>query len=249
MPPPGDPPTDPPLSRLASSLLATVLATAAVPPALAAPCADAASPRLGSVTADGRPDGQPGRGPHAVRSRQASPLPGRLAPLVSSTAALFGLDPRLLQAIAHVESRHDPGAVSPKGAMGLMQVMPATAARFGVREPRALLDPRVNLYVAGAYLAWLHDRFDDDLVRVLAAYNAGEGAVAAAGGVPAFPETQAYVRRVLERLDLMRAPASCVGNEPDVATRTNVDPVGDDDAFDLVSLIAPRSHPVEGGRP
>lgn len=100
----------------------------------------------------------------------------------------------LLLALVVVESGGDAAAVSPKGAMGLGQLMPATAARFGVEEP---FDPTANLRAAGRYLDLLLRRFGEDAVLALAAYNAGEGAVDARAAVPPFAETRAYVPRVL----------------------------------------------------
>jgi soluble lytic murein transglycosylase-like protein len=121
-----------------------------------------------------------------------------LAPALSAAAREHGIDPLLLHAIAHVESRHRAQAVSPAGARGVMQVMPATAQRFGVANPGALFDAATNVSAAAAYLRTLRARYGDDLRLVLAAYNAGEGAVAKAGRqVPPYPETQAYVRDVL----------------------------------------------------
>jgi soluble lytic murein transglycosylase-like protein len=122
-----------------------------------------------------------------------------LAPALTTAARANDLDPLLLHAIAHVESRHNAQAVSPAGALGVMQVMPATAQRFGVGDPeRALLDADTNLRASAAYLRTLRTRYGDDLRLVLAAYNAGEGAVAKYGHkVPPYPETQAYVRDVL----------------------------------------------------
>jgi soluble lytic murein transglycosylase-like protein len=121
-----------------------------------------------------------------------------LAPGVADAARAHGLDPLLLHAIAHVESRHNPQAVSPAGARGLMQVMPATAQRFGVADPeRTLHDAGTNLRASAALLRTLHKRYGADLRLVLAAYNAGEGAVSKYGNdVPPYPETQAYVRDV-----------------------------------------------------
>jgi soluble lytic murein transglycosylase-like protein len=121
-----------------------------------------------------------------------------LAPGVLEAARAHGLDPLLLHAIAHVESRHNPQAVSPAGARGLMQVMPATAQRFGVADPeRSLHDSATNLRASAALLRTLQKRYGADLRLVLAAYNAGEGAVSKHGNdVPPYPETQAYVRDV-----------------------------------------------------
>jgi soluble lytic murein transglycosylase-like protein len=120
-----------------------------------------------------------------------------LAPGVADAARAHGLDPLLLHAIAHVESRHNPQAVSPAGARGLMQVMPATAQRFGVADPSTLHDAGTNLRASAALLRTLQRRYGADLRLVLAAYNAGEGAVSKYGNdVPPYAETQAYVRDV-----------------------------------------------------
>jgi len=121
-----------------------------------------------------------------------------LAPALLAVARDHQLDPLLLHAIAHVESRHNPQAVSPAGARGLMQMMPATAQRFGVVKPEtALHDAETNLRASAALLRSLQARYGADLRLVLAAYNAGEGAVAKYGNeVPPYRETQAYVRDV-----------------------------------------------------
>jgi len=122
-----------------------------------------------------------------------------LAPALMDAARDNQIDPLLLHAIAHVESRHNPRAVSKAGARGVMQVMPATGKRFGVNNPeQGLFDASTNLRASAAYLHTLRMRYGDDLRLMLAAYNAGEGAVDKAGGtVPPYPETQAYVRDVL----------------------------------------------------
>ncbi len=105
-----------------------------------------------------------------------------------------GVSPALALAVVAVESAGRADAVSHAGATGLMQLMPATAARFGVTERT---DPRENVAGGVAYLAWLLEEFDRDPVLALAAYNAGEGAVRRAGGVPPYAETRDYVPRVL----------------------------------------------------
>lgn len=130
-----------------------------------------------------------------------------LAPRVLAVARAYDIDPLLLHAIAHVESRHDPHARSAAGALGLLQVMPATARRFGVEDgPGALYDPAVNLEVGAAYLKSLQARFGNDLELVLAAYNAGEGAVERHGrSVPPYAQTRAYVRQVLAEYGALRA--------------------------------------------
>jgi soluble lytic murein transglycosylase-like protein len=114
---------------------------------------------------------------------------------LTAAAESAGVDPKLVAAVAWTESGFRGDAVSGAGAQGLMQLMPATAAGLGV-DPR---DPRQNLEGGARYLAEQLDRFGRvDLA--LAAYNAGPGAVARHGGIPPYPETRAYVDRVLERL-------------------------------------------------
>ncbi|NML18506.1 lytic transglycosylase domain-containing protein [Azohydromonas caseinilytica] len=121
-----------------------------------------------------------------------------VAPALLSAARANGIDPLLMHAIAHVESRHNPGAISHAGARGVMQVMPATGKRFGAGgdAERSLLDAHTNTQAGAAYLRTLQQRYGGDLTRILAAYNAGEGAVAKYNGVPPYAETQAYVREV-----------------------------------------------------
>lgn len=111
------------------------------------------------------------------------------------------LNPDLLAALARAESNYDAGAVSNKGARGLLQLMPAAAERFGV-SPRELHDPARNVLAAARYLTWLRRRFEDDLPRVLAGYNAGEGAVDAHDGVPPYRETVTFIGRVYGFLGL-----------------------------------------------
>ena len=121
-----------------------------------------------------------------------------LAPLMAEVAARHDIDPLLLHALAHIESRHQAQAISPAGARGLMQVMPATGRDMGVAEAGQLLTPESNLEASARYLKRLQARFGNDLVLVLAAYNAGEGAVERHGRrVPPYAETQAYVRDVM----------------------------------------------------
>jgi len=121
---------------------------------------------------------------------------GDLRRLVAESAKRHGLDPGLVLAVAAVESGLRPEVVSPKGAQGLMQLMPATASALGVEDA---FDPAQNLDAGARHLGELLTLYGGDLGRALAAYNAGEGAVARHGGIPPFAETRAYVRKVLRR--------------------------------------------------
>ena len=112
---------------------------------------------------------------------------------IASTAMRHGLDPALVLAVIGAESGHDPLAVSPKGAIGLMQILPETAALMGLPEPA---DPANSLEAGCRYLAALLDIFGGDVELALAAYNAGPGAVRRWGGVPPYRETTTFVRRV-----------------------------------------------------
>lgn len=112
---------------------------------------------------------------------------------ITAASEVFDVDSALVRAVMHVESWFEPQALSHSGAQGLMQLMPATQNRFGVSDP---YDPVDNIAAGVAYLAWLLDEFSGDLTRAIAAYNAGENAVKRYGGVPPFPETREYVRRV-----------------------------------------------------
>ena len=124
----------------------------------------------------------------------ASVAPVDLERLVTDAAVRHGLDPALVRAVVAVESGFRPEAVSPKGAQGLMQLMPATARDLGVADP---LDPAANVDGGSRYLSQLVARYDGDLTKALAAYNAGMGAVARHRGVPPYAETLQYVRKVL----------------------------------------------------
>lgn len=124
--------------------------------------------------------------------------------LVRQLAPDFQLDPELVLALIQAESNFDPTAHSPKDARGLMQLIPATAERFGVQD---IWDPVQNMRGGMAYLRWLLDHFDGDRELALAGYNAGEGAVRRHGGIPPYPETQAYVKRIIARLDATPATA------------------------------------------
>ena len=138
-------------------------------------------------------------GPRAGRAGTvAGPVPAskptpEISSLVEQTADRLQVDPQLVDAIIKVESQYDPLALSNKGAMGLMQLIPETAQRFGVANP---FDPKDNIEGGVNYLKHLLEMFGGDLPKSLAAYNAGEGAVERSGGVPSYAETQDYVRKV-----------------------------------------------------
>ncbi|AWH32692.1 MULTISPECIES: lytic transglycosylase domain-containing protein [Stenotrophomonas] len=112
---------------------------------------------------------------------------------IASAAREFGVEEAVVRAIIHAESAYNPTALSRAGAQGLMQLMPPTAARFGVADS---YDASQNIRGGVQYLAWLLKRFNGDLTLAAAGYNAGEGAVDRHGGVPPYSETQYYVRRV-----------------------------------------------------
>jgi len=112
---------------------------------------------------------------------------------IRDAATRYGVDEAVVRAIIHAESAFRPNATSHAGAQGLMQLIPSTAARFGVADA---YDPAQNIAGGVQYLAWLMKRFNSDLTLVAASYNAGEGAVQKYGGVPPYAETQRYVQRV-----------------------------------------------------
>lgn len=123
--------------------------------------------------------------------------------IVSRLAPEYGIHPGLAVALIRAESNFNPAAVSDKNAQGLMQLIPETAARFRVKKP---FDPEQNIRGGMSYLRWLLAYFQGDVELAVAAYNAGEGAVDKYGGVPPYPETQGYVRRIREVYNLPRHP-------------------------------------------
>lgn len=127
--------------------------------------------------------------------------------LSAEAASRHGVDHALVRAIIAVESCGDPDAVSPKGALGLMQLMPATAREIGCSNPK---DPRENIDAGVKHLAGLLQRLQGNLELAVAAYNAGEGAVAKAGGIPPFRETRNYVKSVKRHLARLGSAASAM---------------------------------------
>jgi soluble lytic murein transglycosylase-like protein len=121
---------------------------------------------------------------------------------IADAAAAYGVDESIVRAIIHAESAFNPNAMSRVGAQGLMQLMPATARRFGVGNA---FDPGQNIRGGVQYLAFLLKRFNGDLRLVAAGYNAGEGAVDKYRGVPPYSETQRYVQRVTLLADRYRS--------------------------------------------
>ncbi len=121
--------------------------------------------------------------------------------LILEAARRHDVSAPLIAAMVRAESAYDSRAISVKGARGLMQLMPATAERFGVAR-HEIHDPERNLEGGVRYLKWLSKRFDGDLPRMLAGYNAGEGTVDRYGGVPPFRETTTYIKRIFRFLGL-----------------------------------------------
>jgi len=127
---------------------------------------------------------------------------GRYDSIIEKAAVSVSVEPNLLRAVIVVESGFNSRALSKRGAMGLMQLMPATATRYGAANP---FDPHENVHAGARYLKFLIDRFGQDLRLALAAYNAGENAVDRNGGqIPPFTETMAYVPRVLRIYQMLR---------------------------------------------
>jgi soluble lytic murein transglycosylase-like protein len=165
------------------------------------------SSRISGSTAVAAP--QP-LGPYPAKSRAVD-----LAPAVDAAARRHNIDPLLLHAIAHVESRHNPQARSRAGALGVMQIMPGTGQRFGVADSAALHHVPTNLEVSATYLKSLQDRFGNNLPLVLAAYSAGEGAVERYGRrIPPYAETQRYVADVMATYERLGATARQVRTRP-----------------------------------
>jgi len=133
------------------------------------------------------------------RNLAAHPAKGPIADLIRDLAPEYRLSPDLVLAVVEAESNFNPRALSPKNAQGLMQLIPATAQRFGVGN---VWDPEQNLRGGMAYLRWLLDHFDGDIRLALAGYNAGEQAVRRHQGIPPYDETRKYVSRISRRLNL-----------------------------------------------
>jgi soluble lytic murein transglycosylase-like protein len=132
-------------------------------------------------------------------------IPSHLQSAVERAAAQHSVPVELIHSVIQVESNYNPYAVSRKGARGLMQLIPETARRFGVSDA---FDPAENIQGGAKYLRYLLDLYDGNYTLALAAYNAGEGAVARYGNVPPYPETRNYVQLVGRRLEANKPPAA-----------------------------------------
>jgi hypothetical protein len=151
-----------------------------------------------------------------------------LETLIQKYASRYGVDPSLVRAVMRHESGFNPNAVSPKGAQGLMQLMPGTAASMGVNDP---FNPEQNIAGGVGYLRHCLDCFNQNVPLAVAAYNAGPGRVSRSQGVPAIPETQAFVKNVMGAYTARPAPATAPpaqvkpsdSPKPKMATRPAVD--------------------------
>jgi soluble lytic murein transglycosylase-like protein len=139
--------------------------------------------------------------PVVAAAEAKAPVPAGIDEVVDQVAAQFSLSPQLIHSVIKVESNYNPFAISPKGAQGLMQLIPATARRFGVSD---VFNPAQNIQGGAKYLKYLLDLYGGNYALALAAYNAGEAAVARYGHVPPFPETQNYLILVARQLEESR---------------------------------------------
>jgi soluble lytic murein transglycosylase-like protein len=195
--------------------LVTAVAAGVAPAPEPAGPAEPATPAMTATAATSAPS--PTAPPAAVVATPAAPPPpapmppvgfdaalgvprNRYGKLIYQTSLRYALNPLLVAAIMKAESDFNPRARSRKGALGLMQMLPSTARRFGLQRRKDLFNPKKNIETAGKYLRWLVNRFGEDPLRVLAAYNAGEGNVERFGGVPPFAETRDYVQRIFADL-------------------------------------------------
>lgn len=169
----------------------------------------------GHLVLSNRPRGEAGRtSTYAVSGASATSQkppraagPTRFDDLIRQHASRHGVSPELVKAVIKAESNFNPHAISPKGAMGLMQLMPATARSLGVADP---FHPDENIRGGVSYLAGLLARYDHDVELALAAYNAGPGAVARYGAVPPYRETRDYVRKITGATSAMAAPPASI---------------------------------------
>ena len=150
--------------------------------------------RLGDKTANTDQASNTVDSPSSASNTPATEATGDFASLINQAAKKYNVNPQLVQAVVKAESNFNPSAVSSAGALGLMQLMPATAAGLGVTNP---LDPAQNIEGGVKFLSQLLDHYNGNVRLAVAAYNAGPGAVDRYNGIPPYQETQTYVERVL----------------------------------------------------
>ncbi len=181
-----------------------------------------AAPAAPTSAADAtKPDASKPDAAKPVSAQAGDPASTQVSQTVARIAALHSLPPELIHSVIKVESNYNPWAVSPKGAFGLMQLIPSTARRFGVSN---IFDPEDNINGGAKYLKYLLGLYDGNYTLALAAYNAGEGAVARYGAVPPYPETVNYVRQVGLRLAAQPVAAAQPETEPKPAELAEASP-------------------------
>ncbi|MEM7357827.1 MAG: lytic transglycosylase domain-containing protein [Pseudomonadota bacterium] len=139
---------------------------------------------------------------HSKQPWHALPIKSQYDALIVSTSLKYDLEPSFIKAVIHVESAFDKYAISHAGAMGLMQLMPTTAANYQLNQDQ--FDPNRNIEAGVQHLKELMARYNNDKTLSLAAYNAGEGAVRRYNGVPPYEETETYIKRVMKLYDLYK---------------------------------------------
>ena len=196
----------------------------------------APAPALASASSTATATGIGFISPRMVDFFERSPNYKAVSPLLREASTTHGIDYSLLKALIATESGFNTFAVSPKGAVGLMQLIPPTAERYGVTAGKGatiekkLTDPKTNIKAGARYLAYLINLFPGRLELALAAYNAGEGAVQRAGNkIPNYPETQNYVKTVMQLYNglappVLKTPAGRVQVEMRGAARANMPP-------------------------
>ena len=191
-------------------------------------------PAIEPTTAVRNPTTLPGR---IAASNPANPLDS----LIDSISARHGVDATLVRSVIEIESNFNRRAVSPKGAMGLMQLIPATGARFGVRD---FFDPAQNIDGGVRYLRLLLEMFQGNLDLSLAAYNSGENRVARLGRIPNIPETQDYVRKVKSAYDRRGGQGGRIQSIADVPSPARTIPEPAANAPSQAAVQAPASRAI-----
>ena len=174
---------------------------------------------------------QPGASANAKPEARPGPAAAALTPTVEQIAAEHSLPPELIHSVIQVESNYNPFAISRKGALGMMQLVPATARRFGVSDA---FNPVDNIRGGARYLKYLLNLYHGNYPLALAAYNAGEEAVARYGGVPPFAETQNYVSEVGKRLEGARKAAEAAKPKEAPLQPASIEPAGPSHVREIV---------------